>query len=68
FIANRGEFDVEFDEDAEALVADLEFNPQDTPQETALKSSTTAASMSGSTEEELCCCGAGQTQDKTTEK
>jgi hypothetical protein len=34
---NRGDFEIEFDDAAELLIADLEFLPEDTPHETNLK-------------------------------
>jgi len=37
YMPNRGDFDTEWDNDAEMIIADMEFKPDDTPQERQLK-------------------------------
>lgn len=33
----RGDFDIEYDNDAELILADMEFRPEDTPEQIELK-------------------------------
>ncbi|OEH77619.1 AP2 domain transcription factor apviib-1 ada2-b [Cyclospora cayetanensis] len=46
YSAYRGDFDVEFDNEAEQLVADLDFSPSETPQELFLKKTRSACEAS----------------------
>lgn len=43
YLPLRGDFDVEYDNDAEALIADLSIDPHDTPAEKAQKLSVVEA-------------------------
>ena len=53
YMPRRGEFDIEWENDAEAIIADMEFTSNDTPQDRQIKIQASAANLSVSTLAEI---------------